>query len=112
MVAPLARALVVGVILSGIVACDRTAPSAGGGGPITSTGARRSCATVADCGGEEVCWFDAPGCGPGVRGTCGPQDPPCVVAHPFCSCAGRTYYGCSRPPAAFSRKGECGDAGR
>jgi hypothetical protein len=97
-------------------ACDR----GGAGGASTSTPtakpapSAKPCASMSDCAAGDVCWFAAAGCGPDVRGTCGPQDPPCYVAYPFCGCTGHTYYGCSRPPAAWSTKGECGaaDAGK
>ena len=104
------RAAVLAAVLA-LGGCDKAGEGAASTSKATtSAAARKSCAGFADCANGDVCWFEQAGCGADVRGTCGPQDPPCYVAYPFCGCSGHTYYGCSRPPASWSRKGECSSA--
>jgi hypothetical protein len=113
----LAPRVAVVIALAAAAGCDRGAPDPGKAAPPRTSEAAipgpsgKACSRTEDCGTNEVCWFDAAGCGAEVRGVCGRQDPPCVVSYPFCGCTGHTYYGCTRPPAAWSRRGACGDAG-
>src|SRR5262249_37508007 len=68
-----------------------------------------SCRTAKDCASGLVCQFTSPGCDANL-GKCVRPDPPCTRVHSYCSCDGRTIYGCWRPFAPYRAQGECSDA--
>jgi len=55
------------------------------------------------------CLF-AEGCGGTPTGRCGEAMGECVVARPFCDCAGKTRWGCT-PTGRYRFSGTCEDGG-